>query len=199
MEGPGGRVPLHSRQPSPPGPAMPWTRRPLSFGPCTRWTSRPAEPSSSSAAPPMPVRATLAAPSRSSFSSTRSSSIAVPTSSDVLAARCSAPSPPKGQEMEDHYFGSIPERVLEYMNEVELELYKLGVPVTTRHNEVAPGPVRDGADLRGCQPGRRPPAAHDVDAAQGGEEVRSGVSAAREAVPGRQRKRKASELVVRHG
>lgn len=47
--------------------------------------------------------------------------------------------PPKGQEMDDHYFGSIPERVLEYMNEVELELYKLGVPVTTRHNEVAPG------------------------------------------------------------
>ena len=47
--------------------------------------------------------------------------------------------PPKGQEMEDHYFGSIPARVLEYMNEVELELYKLGVPVTTRHNEVAPG------------------------------------------------------------
>ena len=47
--------------------------------------------------------------------------------------------PPKGQEMDDHYFGSIPERVLEYMNEVELELYKLGVPLETRHNEVAPG------------------------------------------------------------
>ncbi|MCG6988326.1 MAG: glutamine synthetase III [Gemmatimonadetes bacterium] len=47
--------------------------------------------------------------------------------------------PPKGQEMEDHYFGSIPDRVLEYMNEVELELYKLGVPLKTRHNEVAPG------------------------------------------------------------
>ena len=47
--------------------------------------------------------------------------------------------PPKGQEMEDHYFGSIPGRILEYMNEVELELYKLGVPVKTRHNEVAPG------------------------------------------------------------
>jgi len=46
--------------------------------------------------------------------------------------------PPKGQEMEDHYFGSIPARVLEYMNEVETELYRLGVPVTTRHNEVAP-------------------------------------------------------------
>jgi len=47
--------------------------------------------------------------------------------------------PPKGQEMEDHYFGSIPARVLEYMNEVELELYKIGIPVITRHNEVAPG------------------------------------------------------------
>ncbi|MFQ5538297.1 MAG: glutamine synthetase III [Gemmatimonadota bacterium] len=47
--------------------------------------------------------------------------------------------PPKGQEMDDHYFGSIPERVMEYMNEVELELYRLGVPITTRHNEVAPG------------------------------------------------------------
>lgn len=47
--------------------------------------------------------------------------------------------PPKGQEMEDHYFGSIPERVLAFMQEVEHELYKLGVPVKTRHNEVAPG------------------------------------------------------------
>jgi len=47
--------------------------------------------------------------------------------------------PPKGQEMEDHYFGSIPERILSYMNEVELDLYKLGVPLKTRHNEVAPG------------------------------------------------------------
>jgi glutamine synthetase len=46
--------------------------------------------------------------------------------------------PPKGQEMEDQYFGSIPERVLAYMAEVEAELYKLGVPVKTRHNEVAP-------------------------------------------------------------
>jgi glutamine synthetase len=46
--------------------------------------------------------------------------------------------PPKGQEMEDHYFGSIPERVLACMLEAEHELYKLGVPVKTRHNEVAP-------------------------------------------------------------
>jgi glutamine synthetase len=46
--------------------------------------------------------------------------------------------PPKGQEMEDQYFGSIPERVLACMMEVENELYKCGVPVKTRHNEVAP-------------------------------------------------------------
>jgi glutamine synthetase len=46
--------------------------------------------------------------------------------------------PPKGQEMEDHYFGSIPDRVLAFMMDVERELYKVGVPVKTRHNEVAP-------------------------------------------------------------
>ena len=46
--------------------------------------------------------------------------------------------PPKGQEMEDQYFAAIPERVLACMLEVEQELYKLAVPVKTRHNEVAP-------------------------------------------------------------
>ncbi len=46
--------------------------------------------------------------------------------------------PPKGQELEDQYFGAIPERVLACMLETERELYKLGVPVKTRHNEVAP-------------------------------------------------------------
>ncbi|MCI0695295.1 glutamine synthetase III [candidate division KSB1 bacterium] len=47
--------------------------------------------------------------------------------------------PPRGQELEDHYFGSIPERVLAYMTDVEYQSYRLGVPVKTRHNEVAPG------------------------------------------------------------
>ena len=47
--------------------------------------------------------------------------------------------PPKGHELDDHYFGSIPERVLAYMMDCELELARLGVPVKTRHNEVAPG------------------------------------------------------------
>jgi glutamine synthetase len=46
--------------------------------------------------------------------------------------------PPKGQELDDHYFGSIPERVLAYMLDLEQELAKLGVPIKTRHNEVAP-------------------------------------------------------------
>jgi len=47
--------------------------------------------------------------------------------------------PPKGQEFDDHYFGAIPERVLAFMLESERELFKLGIPVKTRHNEVAPG------------------------------------------------------------
>ncbi len=60
--------------------------------------------------------------------------------------------PPKGQEMEDHYFGSIPDRVLAFMTEVERELYKVGVPVKTRHNEVAPSqyevaPVFENANV----------------------------------------------------
>ncbi len=46
--------------------------------------------------------------------------------------------PPKGHELDDHYFGSIPERILACMMEAELEMRKLGIPVKTRHNEVAP-------------------------------------------------------------
>ncbi|MEO7798085.1 MAG: glutamine synthetase III, partial [Opitutaceae bacterium] len=60
--------------------------------------------------------------------------------------------PPKGQELEDHYFGSIDERVLACMVEVERELYRLGVPIKTRHNEVAPAqhevaPVYENANV----------------------------------------------------
>jgi len=47
-------------------------------------------------------------------------------------------SPAKGQQLEDHYFGAIPPRVLAFMADAEAELYRLGVPVKTRHNEVAP-------------------------------------------------------------
>src|ERR1700733_11640195 len=47
--------------------------------------------------------------------------------------------PAKGQQLEDHYFGSIPERVFAFMQDFEQEGYKLGIPLRTRHNEVAPG------------------------------------------------------------
>ena len=47
-------------------------------------------------------------------------------------------SPAKHQQMNDHYFGSIPSRILNFMNDVEKELWKLGIPAKTRHNEVAP-------------------------------------------------------------
>src|SRR5690349_93176 len=46
--------------------------------------------------------------------------------------------PPRGQQLEDHYFGGIPERIQACIAEVEYELYRLGVPIVTRHNEVAP-------------------------------------------------------------
>ncbi|MCB0400456.1 MAG: glutamine synthetase III, partial [Flavobacteriales bacterium] len=46
--------------------------------------------------------------------------------------------PAKGQQLDDHYFGSIPERVAAFMRDYEIEAHKLGIPVTTRHNEVAP-------------------------------------------------------------
>jgi glutamine synthetase len=60
--------------------------------------------------------------------------------------------PPKGQELEDHYFAHIPSRVQAFFNELEVELYKLGVPVKTRHNEVAPGqfeiaPIYEGSNI----------------------------------------------------
>ena len=60
--------------------------------------------------------------------------------------------PPRGQQLEDHYFGGIPERMLACIAEVEFELYKCGVPIMTRHNEVAPcqfemAPVFEETDI----------------------------------------------------
>ncbi len=60
--------------------------------------------------------------------------------------------PPKGQELEDQYFGTIPERVLAFMADAETELFKFGVPVKTRHNEVAPSqyeiaPIYENSNL----------------------------------------------------
>jgi glutamine synthetase len=60
--------------------------------------------------------------------------------------------PAKGQQLDDHYFGSIPQRISAFMKDFELEAHKLGIPVTTRHNEVAPNqfelaPVYEEANL----------------------------------------------------
>ena len=60
--------------------------------------------------------------------------------------------PSKGQQLDDHYFGSIPSRVLAYMQELEFEAMQLGIPLKTRHNEVAPGqfelaPIFEEANL----------------------------------------------------
>jgi glutamine synthetase len=71
----------------------------------------------------------------------------------LLAGRSLFGRPPaKGQQFDDHYFGAIPERVQVFMQEVERKLYRLGVPVKTRHNEVAPGqfeisPVFEAANV----------------------------------------------------
>jgi glutamine synthetase len=71
----------------------------------------------------------------------------------VLGGRAVVGAPPaKGQELEDQYFGSIKERISSYMHDMEEELFKLGVPAKTRHNEVAPSqfelaPVYEEANL----------------------------------------------------
>ncbi len=73
---------------------------------------------------------------------------------DLLAANRTVvgAAPPKGQEFDDHYFGAIPDRVMSFMYEVDRELFKLGIPAKTRHNEVAPGqfeiaPVFESANV----------------------------------------------------
>lgn len=61
--------------------------------------------------------------------------------------------PPKGQEMEDHYFGAIKERVSNYMKDLDIELWKLGIPAKTEHNEVAPAQHEACAHLQHHQRG----------------------------------------------
>ena len=106
--------------------------------------------------------------------------------------------PPKGHELDDHYFGSIPERILACMLDAETEMAKLGIPVKTRHNEVAPNqyeiaPVFENSNVGSdhqqlmmqiMQIGRPP--------------LRPGLPAAREAVRRRQRLRQAQQLVDGH-
>ena len=106
--------------------------------------------------------------------------------------------PPKGHELDDHYFGSIPERILACMLETEQRAGQ-----ARRADQDAPQrgraqPVRDGADLRELQRRRRPPAADDADHAERGPPLRPGLPAAREALRRRQRLGQAQQLVDGH-
>ncbi len=88
----------------------------------------------------------------------------------------------KGQELEENYFGVIRPEVSEFMKELDEELWKLGVPAKTKHNEVAPLPARACSHLRYHQRVHRPqPADHGNDA-QDRPQVWSGLPAAREAL-----------------
>ena len=96
--------------------------------------------------------------------------------------------PPKGQELEDHYFGTIKPRVAAFMKEVDEELWKLGIYAKTEHNEVAPA----------HQHCNRPQPAYNGDPQKSGGASRPGLPAARKAVCGRQRQRQAQQLVALH-
>ena len=103
--------------------------------------------------------------------------------------------PPKGQELEDQYFGAIADRAMDFMSDVETELYKVGVPVKTRHNEVAPSqyeiaPIFENANLATDHQMMTMETMRRV-----GAEVRPGVPAAREAVRRRERIGQAPQLV----
>ena len=104
--------------------------------------------------------------------------------------------PPKGQEFDDHYFGAIPERVLGFMMDTERELFKLGIPAKTRHNEVAPGqfeiaPMFERANIA---------ADHQqllmTDVQDHRQEARHGMPVPREAVRRRQRVGQARQLLA---
>ena len=80
--------------------------------------------------------------------------------------------PPKGQELEDHYFGAIKPRVAAYMKDLDETLWALGVLTKTKHNEVAPCPARDGPHLLRRQHRLRPEPAGHGDHEEGGRPPR---------------------------
>ena len=103
--------------------------------------------------------------------------------------------PPKGQEFDDHYFGAIPERVLGFMMDTERELFKLGIPAKTRHNEVAPGqfeiaPMFERANIAADHQQLLMTIVQDDR-----QEARHGMPVPREAVRRRQRVGKARQLL----
>ena len=159
--------------------------RPRDAGQARARALRHASPSAST--PP-------SAPSRSTSSSRRRTTRSAPTSS-TAAARSSAAEPVKGQELEEHYFGAIRPTVNDFMKEVDDELWKLGIPVKTKHNEVAPAqhelaPIFEQGSTRHR---RQPP--HDGEAQAHGHAPRPGLPRAREALRVRERLGQAQQLV----
>ena len=107
--------------------------------------------------------------------------------------------PPKGQQLEDHYFGTIPPRVLAFMAEAEQELYRLGVPVKTRHNEVAPGQYEIAPLFEPSHIASDHQMVHHGDPEARGSALWAPGAAPREAVRGGERVRQAQQLVHVHG
>ena len=94
--------------------------------------------------------------------------------------------PPKGQELDDHYFGAFRPRVAAYMKELDEELWKLGVLSKTKHNEVAPGQHEMAPIYTDANTERPEPARHGDDE-KGCRAPQPCVPAARKALRGRQR------------
>ena len=116
----------------------PSTTRPRSCARSRRWPSTPSGSSSSSATRTPSTSCPTCGPEQEYFLVDRHFFLSRP---DLINAGRTlfGAKPPKGQEFDDHYFGAIPERVLAFMMDTERELFKLGIPAKTRHNEVAPG------------------------------------------------------------
>ena len=104
--------------------------------------------------------------------------------------------PPKGQEMDDHYFGAIKPRVAEFMADLNEELWKLGVLAKTEHNEVAPAQHELAPIYHHREHRHRPQPAHHGDNEEGRGAARPCLPAAREAVRRRERLRQAQQLVA---
>ena len=102
-----------------------------------RSTARPSACSSSLARTSSSVTTTVG-PEQEYFLIDEEDYAAASRTSSCAAARCLAASRVKGQELEEHYFGAIRPTVNEFMKELDDELWKLGVPAKTKHNEVAP-------------------------------------------------------------
>ena len=179
------------------GPAKRSTRRPRC---CGRWRrSRPG------AAHPQAVRQQRR---RQGLHDRRPRAGILPDRQELLlrparpdhtaAARSSAPRRPRARNWKTSTSARSPSACSPAWPTARAELFKLGVPVKTRHNEVAPEPVRNRPDLRKLQPRHRSPEPDHGSAAQDGRQVRPGLPAAREAVRRHQRQRQAQQLVDGH-